>query len=202
MAQKVKRKRDSEDTKRRLVKAAVEVFSKVGYDAASTRMVANRAGVNLSLIQRYFASKLGLLLSAIDHVKSAEDDCAASYPKGKDLEEELMNFFDSRIKDMKDKKKFIKIIISRAIVDRKVGDVMKRHVAEGGMAGLISRFEELRKEGKIRTDIELQPTCSVVSGLAFAIGFFGGIVFQMDENYIRPVLTAGSKILAQGLKPK
>ena len=57
-----------EDTRRRILDTAIEVFAAVGYEAASTRALAERAGVNLPAIPYYFGSKEGLYRAAIEHI--------------------------------------------------------------------------------------------------------------------------------------
>ena len=57
-----------EDTRRRILEAAIEVFAAEGYEGASTRHLAERAGINLPAIQYYFGSKDGLYRAAIDYV--------------------------------------------------------------------------------------------------------------------------------------
>jgi TetR/AcrR family transcriptional regulator, regulator of cefoperazone and chloramphenicol sensitivity len=57
-----------EDTRRRILETAIEVFAAVGYEAASTRALAERAGVNLPAIPYYFGSKEGLYRAAIEHI--------------------------------------------------------------------------------------------------------------------------------------
>lgn len=57
-----------EDTRRRILEAALEVFAAEGYEGASTRHLAERAGINLPAIQYYFGSKDGLYRAAIDYV--------------------------------------------------------------------------------------------------------------------------------------
>lgn len=59
------RKRDAEATAERILSAAREVFHERGYDQATTREIADRAGVNMALIKRYFGSKLGLFEKAV-----------------------------------------------------------------------------------------------------------------------------------------
>jgi TetR/AcrR family transcriptional regulator, regulator of cefoperazone and chloramphenicol sensitivity len=54
-----------EDTRRRILEAAIELFATEGYDGASTRLLAERAGVNLPAIQYYFGSKQGLYRAAV-----------------------------------------------------------------------------------------------------------------------------------------
>src|SRR5260370_8898895 len=57
-----------EDTRRRILDTAIEVFASVGYEAASTRALAERAGVNLPAIPYYFGSKEGLYRAAIEQI--------------------------------------------------------------------------------------------------------------------------------------
>ena len=54
------RQRDPERTKRRILDAAVEVFSARGYAGARVAEIADRAGVNKQLIAYYFGGKQGL----------------------------------------------------------------------------------------------------------------------------------------------
>jgi TetR/AcrR family transcriptional regulator, regulator of cefoperazone and chloramphenicol sensitivity len=57
-----------EDTRRRILDTALEIFAAEGYEGASTRLLAERAGVNLPAIQYYFGSKEGLYRAVIEHI--------------------------------------------------------------------------------------------------------------------------------------
>jgi AcrR family transcriptional regulator len=57
-----------EDTRRRILETALEIFAAVGYEGASTRHLAERAGVNLPAIQYYFGSKEGLYRAVIEQI--------------------------------------------------------------------------------------------------------------------------------------
>src|SRR5262245_29518133 len=49
-----------EETRARILDAALEMFAANGFEGASTRAIAEAAGVNLPAIQYYFGSKEGL----------------------------------------------------------------------------------------------------------------------------------------------
>tara|TARA_R110002126_G_scaffold270887_1_gene414714 strand:- start:2267 stop:2842 length:576 start_codon:yes stop_codon:yes gene_type:complete len=66
------RKRDAAATKDAILDAARMVFMNKGYDSAGTREIADRAGVNVALISRYFGSKEGLFKAAIPPTMSME----------------------------------------------------------------------------------------------------------------------------------
>jgi TetR/AcrR family transcriptional regulator, regulator of cefoperazone and chloramphenicol sensitivity len=59
-----------EDTRRRILETALEMFATHGYEGASTRLLAERAGVNLPAIQYYFGSKEGLYRAIISDIIS------------------------------------------------------------------------------------------------------------------------------------
>ena len=58
--------RSSAATRAALVEAAGSLFSRSGYDNVGVRELAERAGVNAALVNRYFGSKLGLLGATVE----------------------------------------------------------------------------------------------------------------------------------------
>jgi len=54
------------DTRERILVAALDAFTEKGYDGATTREIASRAGVNLGLLQYYFGGKQKLWQAAVD----------------------------------------------------------------------------------------------------------------------------------------
>jgi AcrR family transcriptional regulator len=53
------------DTRTALLEAAREVFSEQGYDGATVRAIATRAGVDAAMVNHWFGSKEGLFVKAI-----------------------------------------------------------------------------------------------------------------------------------------
>ena len=56
------------DTRDVLLETAIEVFSRLGYEGASNRVLASTAGVNQALIAYHFGSKQGLYLAVFDEI--------------------------------------------------------------------------------------------------------------------------------------
>ena len=56
----------SEATRERILAAALAAFSERGFDGASTRQIAARAGANLGLLQYHFGSKQDLWRAAVE----------------------------------------------------------------------------------------------------------------------------------------
>jgi AcrR family transcriptional regulator len=62
-----------EDTKKRIIDTAMELFSKNGYSCTTTRSIAEIAGVNELTIFRNFETKEGLLSAVIDQNLDLDD---------------------------------------------------------------------------------------------------------------------------------
>lgn len=56
------------DTRERIIAAALDAFADLGFDGATTRDIAERAGVNQGLITYHFAGKLALWQAAVDDI--------------------------------------------------------------------------------------------------------------------------------------
>jgi len=55
-------------TREALIQAALEIFGRDGFDAASTRTIASAAGANQALIGYHFGGKEGLYLAVFEHI--------------------------------------------------------------------------------------------------------------------------------------
>src|SRR5246500_4110636 len=56
------------DAKQRLIKAGLEIFGTFNLEGATTRQLAERAGVNQAAIPYYFGGKEGLYLAVIQYM--------------------------------------------------------------------------------------------------------------------------------------
>lgn len=57
----------SQDTRQRLIEAAIFTFAEKGFEGAGIREIARRAKANSALVQYYFESKEGLYLAAMEY---------------------------------------------------------------------------------------------------------------------------------------
>jgi AcrR family transcriptional regulator len=66
------RKRDAVRTSEAILRAAQKLFAQKGYATTGVREIAAEAGVNSTLVRRYFGSKEGLLRKALEDVLTIE----------------------------------------------------------------------------------------------------------------------------------
>ena len=62
-----------DETRARIISAALDVFGTHGFGGASTRMLAERAGVTLPALHYYFDSKEGVYLACAEHIAEQLD---------------------------------------------------------------------------------------------------------------------------------
>jgi AcrR family transcriptional regulator len=74
---------EGEATRRRLYEAAVALIGERGYEAATLRDVATRAGVSPALLYRYFPNKRSVVLALYDQLSETFAQRVAEMPRGK-----------------------------------------------------------------------------------------------------------------------
>lgn len=109
--------KDRKRTESLLLEAARDVFSQHGFEGSSTRMIANTAGVNQSLISRYFGGKRGLLLALIQKEAMNLSSIVTDYPAKPTLEEECEAYASSYFNYLMDNLMFIRIFILQSMTD-------------------------------------------------------------------------------------
>ncbi|WP_231104969.1 TetR/AcrR family transcriptional regulator [Haloechinothrix halophila] len=70
------------DTKGALIDAAREVFAESGYDGATVRGIAQRAGVDAAMVNHWFGSKEGLFAEAVLRLPFSPKDLVAQLLNG------------------------------------------------------------------------------------------------------------------------
>ncbi len=83
-----------EPTREALIRAAIEIFGRDGFDAASTRAISESAGVNQALIGYHFGGKPGLYLAALRFIAASVAQRLG--PLVESIETELGTAADSR----------------------------------------------------------------------------------------------------------
>jgi len=76
-----------DDTRRRLIDAALHIFGTYGFEGTSTRAVADKAGANLAAIPYYFGSKEGLYRAVAQSI--VEDGSSEMLPVIQRIDEAL-----------------------------------------------------------------------------------------------------------------
>lgn len=140
------KRRCREITTQKLLEAGLEVFSKYGYDAATTKLVAKRAGINESLINRYFDGKAGLLHRLILDFAEKSIKRSGQYPPGETVEQEIRNLLHDRLTYFLENLHLVRLATSRALVDCELNRELEKYFPTKADEHFIKRLEEFQRQ--------------------------------------------------------
>jgi TetR/AcrR family transcriptional regulator, regulator of cefoperazone and chloramphenicol sensitivity len=200
MAEDEPRRRDRRATTAALRQAAMRVFAARGYDAATTREVAETAGVSEQLIQRYFGGKAGLLLAIMQLYAERDREGAFGVPPAGDtVQQEISNFLYFHLERERQAADFARVAIYRSIVDAPVAAEVARMFVDSREPFILARLQSLASRGLVRADIDLSAAAHMISTLSFALAFTDQIVFGRSLETLHQTIETTAQVLAQGL---
>lgn len=177
------KKRDRSASEERLLNAAEDIFSKHGFKGATTRMIAEKAKLNESLIGRYFDGKMGLLFALIEkHMEEVPMEILP-YPPQPTVREELHKLVDSMYCKHCDKdSEFFKIVISQCLTDAKFLKRIREIIPMKIHPDVKSRLEDLAVQGKIRSDVDLDMFVQTLDTYFHGVMLFEKILMGYPEE--------------------
>lgn len=175
------RKRDRISTENRLIDAGTAVFSKFGYDGATTKSIAKAADVNESLIIRYFNGKEGLLLEIIKRFLQKWQLETLDYPEQETLEKEMLAYVRHLFKNVQRDIELYRIMILRASLDPGIRKKINKLLPSRGDTRLRSRLDSLAGKGKIPRHVSAD--CLQLIGFqVFSTLFVTHMLLERDQN--------------------
>lgn len=174
-------KRDRSSTEDKLLKAGTAVFSRYGYDAATTKLISTKSGVNESLIMRYFGGKEGLLLEILRRYFEENRKIPLDYPPQDNLKDEFRHYLEFGRANSKKNKEIVRIMLLRASLDTKVRDKVQAMLPANGDPKFVERIDLLKAKKKIPQ--ELDPKfLSLIGFQNFCATFISGFLFDDKTN--------------------
>jgi len=99
------------DTRERILEAADELFGQNGYDAATTREIAERCRINKALIHYHFKNKEGLLASLLDrYYERLARTLQGAITGQRSLRERMLILVDSYVDFLSENRNFNRIV--------------------------------------------------------------------------------------------
>ena len=159
--------KDKIDKKDHILDVAEKVFSDMGFDGASTRMISGEAGVNMAMLNYYFGSKEGLFLAVFDRKITSfqdilqnigNDDTIGSWTK-------IETYIDLYSERVVNNNCFQKLLYQEMSINRrtdlsdKIRDILMKNVSE-----LYKILQDGIDKGEFNKDIDLQMVCATLYG--------------------------------------
>lgn len=173
---------DKENTKEGLIKAAQGLFANHGYAATSVKQIADKAGVNISLVSYHFGGKEGLykacLETEVGDVTVFFDKYIANFSSQAEYKLKLKMFVDgiiTRNLEHKDVGCIIRRDIEMDPIDPIILDVFKKTIVPM-FERLILFIRKGQEVGYLRADLDAKQICVL---------FMGGIQHAIRTDHLR-----------------
>ncbi|WP_239489130.1 TetR/AcrR family transcriptional regulator [Luteitalea sp. TBR-22] len=155
------------DVREQLLEAAVKVFAQAGFRGATTRRIAQEAGVNEVTLFRQFGSKEGLILEAVLRAVTRLQDEAVLPDIPRDPAAELLDWTRRHYEFMRGNARLIKAAMADAVAHPDMGCLGDRISSsiEQTLRGYLGR---LRAAGLCDPDIDIAVAGNVLGGVVFA----------------------------------
>lgn len=116
----------AEETRARILAATDQLFGDLGFDATSTRDIAERSGVNKALIHYHFGSKDELLVALLDdYYARLTQALLSAMGRSTELEEQALDFLDAYADFLAQNRSFCSIVQREVASGRHVDKIVE-----------------------------------------------------------------------------
>jgi AcrR family transcriptional regulator len=186
----------------RLLKAALECFLADEYHKVTTRMIADKAEANISMIRYYFGNKEGLyeemIRKTLKPILDMLDSDTLSDAGG--FTEYMRFYYDT----MRRHPEFPKLILKVLALNYGPGRRFILQLLERGRTGGARRLEQLKASGQV--DQAINPDVARMAFVSLAMMpmllkdiFEEQMDGQMDEAFLNELAALNGKLLAAGM---
>lgn len=197
---KSQRKRDRPAKQEALVQAAKDLFAAKGFERATTREIAARAGCAEGLIHRYFQGKSGLLFALMRSYSQKLASQPGLAPQGQDLKSEIQRLLEWQVETLSDDRDFLRVAVPRAMLDPKIGRFVSQVGTANNVAQIHKRLREVQGKAPAKNAKDLKALAQAISALGFALGFMRHVVFELDPRETRKLTASVATIFSRGLQ--
>jgi AcrR family transcriptional regulator len=175
-------------TRERILEAADHLFGEVGFDAATTRQIAERSEVNKALIHYHFGNKDDLFNTLLDRYYERLDDALrAALEAPGSLRDRLRRLIDAYVDFLSSNRNFSRMVQREASGGRHLDRVVARMVPifERGTALLAHAYPETAS--------------GPLSGAQLLTSFYGMIVSYFTYSPVLEQLLGSDPLSNEGL---
>ncbi len=162
----------------KILEAADDLFGDVGFDATTTREIAERAGVNKALIHYHFSSKDGLLESLLDRYYDQLAETLGAFletPEG-DLRIRFGDLIDAYLEFLIQNRNFSRIVQREASGGRHMAQIQNRMLPLFQMA--IGAFNE-RFPASVDSDLAAPDLLTSFYGMIISTFTYSGVLERL-----------------------
>jgi AcrR family transcriptional regulator len=171
------------ETRRKIIEAAVEIGSKAGYARATTKAIAEAAGVNEITLFRHFGSKANLFSAAIEQYGGPALAPAIESQLSGEYRKDLMLFGELFIKILLERKEMLRLMLCESAHIPEVRTVLARNPRE--FRKMLARYLRSQMEAGVIKDQHAEAMAQAFLGMFFAYA----ISLNVFDEAIQPAVS-------------
>jgi AcrR family transcriptional regulator len=188
------------ETRERIVRAAREVFSELGYDAATFQAIAIRADLTRPAINHYFASKRVLYRDVVE--KTNELVVAAGMEKAHGetgLLKRLTAFFSAAMQSESRDRSVAAFLVTSVLESQRHPELSRdeHNSLKASRAFVTWAVTDAIERGELTTDTDVATLVEMLVAVMWGMGFYAGYVGGHDELVV--IVETLEKLLANKL---
>ena len=172
------------ETRERILQAAREVFSELGYDAATFQAIAVRSDLTRPAINHYFANKRVLYREAVEHTNAAVVEAGIERARAEaTLLRRLSRFFSIAAQsDNKDRSVAAFLVTSVLEAQRHPELSQDEHDSLASSRAFVQwAVDEAIKAGELTTDTDVETLVEMLVAVMWGMGFYAGYVGTAEQ---------------------
>ena len=155
---------NQEDTRQRILAAAMQLFGQVGYARAATRAIAKAAGVNEVTLFRHFGSKKNLLMACVQVFNEASFAGTFESELTGDYAADILRMARRQTRDTANNMELLRLLISDAYSIPELREMILAG-GRGNASRLTDYFQRQIDAGVVRQDVPAEAMESAFDGM-------------------------------------
>ena len=153
-------------TRRRILEAARDCFSRAGFEAATTRDIAAAAGIAAGTLFNYFPAKEAIAMALVAEALGAARRQNEGRPRGESLEEDLFALIAAELRSLRPHRGYL-----RPVLETSLSPLARAEVSPEGEAirvehlEMVERLIAARRPGKPSSPIVLNLYWTLYTGV-------------------------------------
>ncbi len=95
---------------------------------------------------------------------------------------------------------FLRVLISRALVDADLAAALKAHYKDSRMPQLVQRLKHFQTDGSLDRSVDLETLAATITTFAFGLGFMQQVVLSEDPKYLEGMIENIAATIVQGYR--
>jgi AcrR family transcriptional regulator len=172
------------ETRERILRAAREVFSELGYDAATFQAIAIRADLTRPAINHYFASKRLLYREVVEQTNAMVVAAGMSKAQGQtSLLGRLSAFFSATMQADSEDRSAAAFLVTSVLEGQRHPELRSdEHDAMRNSRAFVSwAVNDAIEKGELTTDTDVPQLVEMLVAVMWGMGFYAGYVGSHNE---------------------